>query len=168
MANAMLGEIRALAFEQLPKEMTEEGWMSADGQSLVRKDYPALFKLIGTTWGSTDPATFNIPDFRGFFLRGWDHGALRDPDTKSRKGKQATGDGDHVGTVQPGAFSKHTHGKGLIQFAVDGGSGRFCQQVAGNGLGPVDDASVAGGEESRPLNVYVHYVFLAGKKRQRP
>tara|TARA_Y100000310_G_C20571666_1_gene758362 strand:- start:157 stop:684 length:528 start_codon:yes stop_codon:yes gene_type:complete len=46
------------------------GWMVCNGASVSRTTYADLFTAIGTTWGSVDGNTFNIPDLRGAFLRG--------------------------------------------------------------------------------------------------
>jgi microcystin-dependent protein len=37
-------------------------WLEPKGQSLLRADYPTLFALFGTTYGSASPLHFNIPD----------------------------------------------------------------------------------------------------------
>jgi len=51
------------------------GWLECDGAAVSRTTYAALFTAIGTTWGSGDGSTtFNVPDLRGEFVRGWDHG----------------------------------------------------------------------------------------------
>jgi PKD repeat protein len=42
-----------------------EGWLLCDGRSVSRADYAALFAAIGTTYGSSDGATFKVPDLRG-------------------------------------------------------------------------------------------------------
>ena len=56
------------------------GWLECDGSAISRTTYSALFAAIGTTWGVGDGSTtFNIPDLRGYHLRGWDNGAGRDP-----------------------------------------------------------------------------------------
>ena len=48
------------------------GWFICDGHEVSRSAYPALFAAIGVTYGSGDgSATFNLPDFRGRFLRGY-------------------------------------------------------------------------------------------------
>ena len=39
-------------------------WLICDGRSLARAAYPDLFAAIGTTWGSADGASFNLPDLR--------------------------------------------------------------------------------------------------------
>jgi microcystin-dependent protein len=40
------------------------GWLLCHGQSLVRADYPDLFGVIGTLFGSVDSTHFNVPDMR--------------------------------------------------------------------------------------------------------
>lgn len=51
------------------------GWIKANGAELSRTTYSDLFAVIGTSFGQGDGvATFNIPDLRGEFLRGWDDG----------------------------------------------------------------------------------------------
>jgi phage-related tail fiber protein len=51
------------------------GWLKADGAAVSRTTYAALFTAIGTTFGVGDGSTtFNLPDLRGEFIRGWDDG----------------------------------------------------------------------------------------------
>lgn len=77
------------------------GWLSCNGTSVNRSDYPELFAAIGAAYGSSSAATFNVPDFRGRFLRGVDQGAGRDPDSAARSAMNAGGNvGDNVGSVQ--------------------------------------------------------------------
>lgn len=64
------GDIKAAAIAG-----ASAGWLECDGSAISRSVYAALFNVIGTTWGAGNgTTTFNIPDFRGEFLRGWDHG----------------------------------------------------------------------------------------------
>lgn len=50
-------------------------WLVCDGSAISRTTYPDLFVVIGTTYGVGDGSTtFNIPDLRGTFIRGWDNG----------------------------------------------------------------------------------------------
>lgn len=47
------------------------GYLVCDGRAISRTDYADLFMAIGTTYGIGDGATtFNLPDYRGSFLRG--------------------------------------------------------------------------------------------------
>lgn len=51
------------------------GTLLCDGAAYSRTTYADLFAAIGTAWGVGDGATtFNVPDFRGEFPRGWDNG----------------------------------------------------------------------------------------------
>ncbi|EJF77311.1 hypothetical protein ME7_00545 [Bartonella birtlesii LL-WM9] len=64
------GFIGTFAMQALPS-----GWLLCDGQAYSRMFYSDLFAAIGTRWGSGDGyRTFNIPDLRGMFLRGYDGG----------------------------------------------------------------------------------------------
>lgn len=56
-----VGEIIPFAGETSPISR----WLRCDGASLVRADYPDLFAVIGTAYGSVDGTHFNIPDLRG-------------------------------------------------------------------------------------------------------
>ena len=76
------------------------GWLLCDGSEVSRDEYPRLFAAIGTAHGSGDGATtFNLPDYRGMFLRGVDNGAGNDPDGEDRS----------VGSVQDHAVGSHGH-----------------------------------------------------------
>jgi phage-related tail fiber protein len=82
------------------------GWLLCDGTAVSRTTYANLFSAIGTVSGSGDGAsTFNLPDYRGRFLRGVDGGAMRDPDRATRTAAANGGNvGDVVGSVQPDSF----------------------------------------------------------------
>ena len=60
-----IGSVTAFAGATLPTD-----WLLCDGSSLLRTDYPELFTVIGTTWGSADATHFNLPDLRGRTLVG--------------------------------------------------------------------------------------------------
>lgn len=51
------------------------GWLKANGAAVSRTTYAALFAAIGTGYGVGDGSTtFNLPDARGEFIRGFDDG----------------------------------------------------------------------------------------------
>ena len=51
------------------------GWLECDGSAISRTTYATLFTAVGTTHGVGDGSTtFNLPDLRGEFIRGWDNG----------------------------------------------------------------------------------------------
>jgi microcystin-dependent protein len=52
------------------------GWIKANGATISRTAYSALFTAVGTTFGAGDGSTtFKLPDLRGYFPRGWDDAA---------------------------------------------------------------------------------------------
>lgn len=60
----------------IPFAMTTapSGWLECDGSAVSRTTYSTLFAAIGTTFGTGDGSTtFNLPDLRGEFVRGYDH-----------------------------------------------------------------------------------------------
>lgn len=47
-------------------------WFLCNGQALSRETYSELYAIIGTNFGAGDGVTtFNLPDYRGKFLRGY-------------------------------------------------------------------------------------------------
>jgi microcystin-dependent protein len=47
------------------------GWLICDGSEINRSQFQNLFNVIGTTFGQGNGIdTFNLPDYRGAFLRG--------------------------------------------------------------------------------------------------
>lgn len=58
-----------------PASTAPTGWLKRNGAAISRTTYSALFAIIGTTYGVGDgTSTFNLPDDRGLFLRGFDEG----------------------------------------------------------------------------------------------
>lgn len=51
------------------------GYLECSGQAVSRATYAGLFNVLGISFGAGDGSTtFNLPDLRGEFIRGWDHG----------------------------------------------------------------------------------------------
>lgn len=48
------------------------GWLFCAGQTAAQATYPALFALLGTTYGSAGGGNFTLPDFRGRYGAGFD------------------------------------------------------------------------------------------------
>ena len=134
------------------------GWLLCNGQTVSRATYSSLFAAISTTYGKGDGSTtFNVPDYRGMFLRGVDAGAGNDPDTVSRVA-QGTGTalaGGNLGTLQADAFASHNHTSGFGSvILMNRGSqyGTYIQSGSSN-------TTNTGGNETRPKNVYVNYII---------
>lgn len=96
-ASDFVGCIAPFAMNSAPS-----GWLAANGQAISRNIYARLFSRLGTFYGAGDGSTtFNVPDFRGEFIRGWDAGRGIDPGRSFgswQKGSVIVGD-DGVGTV---------------------------------------------------------------------
>ncbi len=72
----------------LPGPVTElEGFLLCNGQAVSRTTYAALYAKIGTNFGyGDDSTTFNVPDYRGCFLRGLGGNSAADMYTKQQSG----------------------------------------------------------------------------------
>ncbi len=124
------------------------GWLKCNGAAVSRTTYANLFAAIGTTYGAGDGSTtFNVPDLRGEFVRGWD----------DSRGVDA---GRGIGSWQADDFKSHAHEQrhGYYQ------SSDFYDSSSayGNNGGWVAETApwqYTGGAETRPRNVALMYVI---------
>jgi microcystin-dependent protein len=151
------------------------GFLLCEGQEVDRDAYPELFDVIGVAHGDGNgSSTFNVPDYRGFFLRGVSGTSGRDPDADSRLAPASDGSGNfgaQVGSVQPDEFAAHTHGTAISHPSNNAGLSAFGTgsygQVPWVIIGISDattgaqNSSATGGAESRPSNAYVHFIIRA-------
>ena len=73
------------------------GYLECNGAAVSRTTYSALFAVIGTTYGAGNgSSTFNVPDLRGEFIRGFDNG-------------RGVDSGRSVATSQGGQNASHNH-----------------------------------------------------------
>lgn len=111
------------------------GWLERNGAAISRTAYAALFAKIGTTFGAGDGVTtFNLPDARGTFDRGWDHGRGLDP-------------GRVFGSYQADEFKSHTH---PVTFGGNDSGSRI--GMGSNSASYPGSVNAAGGAETRPKN----------------
>ena len=105
-------------------DVAPEGSLICDGRLLSRTTYADLFAKLGTTYGAGDGSTtFQLPDYRGEFLRGWDGG--RGVDAGRVRGSFQTGQNQthtHSGTTSSDSHS-HTFS------ATTGGGGAHTHTV---------------------------------------
>jgi hypothetical protein len=134
------------------------GWLLCNGQPISRyAPYDKLYAVIGNSCGSPNANEFNLPDFRGRFLRGWDNAIGRDLDRASRTAMATNGNtGDAIGSIQTDAFKSHTH----TEYRTDP-SGAFVDR---GGYGWPNytyptQSGATGGSETRPINAYVNYII---------
>jgi len=165
------GKIDAFAMSSPPP-----GWLFCDGSVVSRNAYVALFDAIGTTYGIGDGATtFNLPDYRGVFLRGFDGGRGLDPgrvfasfqdgalESHAHSGTTSL-DGDHEhGTAGPqlpggpsnGINSIGNYGNSNNYNLTGGGTGQYFTSTNGAHNHTLNTDAV-GGTETRPKNVAVY------------
>lgn len=156
------------------------GYLLCDGSSLSRTTFATLFAITGNAFGTVDGTHFNIPDLRGYFLRGLSGASGRDPDASSRTAMNAGGNtGNNIGSVQADQFFFHTHIQNPHMHTI-GGGGRNIVSTGTPGSGAVLDANVSGGavnysypntdaetavnqgsggNETRPLNAYLNFII---------
>ncbi|UIJ38731.1 phage tail protein [Desulfobaculum bizertense] len=73
--NALGSAVPAGACVAFAGPVAPAGWLKCNGAAVSRTQYAALFAAIGTRFGGGNGAsTFNLPDFRGEFVRGFDDG----------------------------------------------------------------------------------------------
>lgn len=137
------------------------GWFLCQGQAVSRTTYAELFAVIGTAFGTGDGSTtFNLPDFRGEFLRG-------------------AGTNSHSGQGSGGSVGEHQDATRIPDFYV-AGNGSFIVSPAEDSLWHTTDAQATlttgyktvslGGTgttnipshySTRPTNTSVNYIIKA-------
>lgn len=134
-------------------------FLECDGASLATATYPALFAVLGYTYGGSG-ATFNLPDFRGEFLRGWSHASGNDPDAATRTDRGDGTTADNVGTKQDDQLESHTHS--LLNAGGLGNLDVSAPDTQGFGSGnPAGSTEPTGGNETRGRNVNVMWCIRA-------
>lgn len=104
-----------------PLSSAPAGFLKANGAAVSRTTYANLFAKIGTSYGAGNGSTtFNVPDLRGYFVRGLDDGRGVDTD-RALNTIQASSVDPHTHTFSGNvvAGGEHTHGA----FDISGISG---------------------------------------------
>lgn len=134
-----------------------DGYLKANGAAVSRTAYATLFAYINTLYGAGNGSTtFNVPDLRGEFIRGWDDARGADANRT-------------LGSTQGESFRSHDHG---LRTEVGSGSyGELVFKDYGNPNGSAwteiapnisnDEAApgyrvatqLTGGAETRPRNI---------------
>ena len=154
------------------------GWLAANGAAVDRAGtYAALFAAIGTTHGAGNGSTtFNLPDLRGYFIRGF--GPNGDGVASGTfAAKQGSSMLNHTHTGTTSSNGNHTHGNnsgaGITGVYVNWPGQNNLSLASGSGARtanfPVEsegdhthtlttgDPSAGGGTETRPANIALLY-----------
>ena len=146
-------------------ETAPPGTLACDGSEISREAYKELFQVLGTKAGAGDGAsTFNLPDFRGNFIRcvGGNAAALGV--------KQGDAIREIVGevSVRPGAQSTSTilYASGAIGVEANAGESAGSGLTGGGGNPNLDilrfvaSHVVPTAEEVRPVNVALLWCII--------
>ena len=124
------------------------GSLECNGAAISRITYADLFTAIGTTFGGGDGSTtFNLPDLRGEFLRGWDNG----------RGVDA---GRGIASAQGDDFLSHKHTVHVYGPSNSGGTNVAASLAIGGSYNSATTPTIdegqtymTGGTETRPRNI---------------
>jgi len=133
-----------------PKGGVPAGFLEVDGSVQSVAVYPELAAYLGTTFNKGDEGAgnFRLPESRGDFFRGWDHGRGVDP-------------GRSIGSWQADEFKKHRHAAPNSD-AAGGVSGSWLYADLGNAAMNYDNYTKdEGGSETRPRNLAVMWCIKA-------
>jgi len=138
-SNTFSAQIPAGMVQAYAGSTAPTGWLKCNGDAVSRTTYATLFAAIGTTYGSGDgTSTFNVPELRGEFVRGWD-------DSRGVDSSRS------IGSFQADEFKSHTHT--FAGSVASGGSGSSNR----DGSRATKTTDPTGGSETRPRNIAMLY-----------
>ena len=135
-----------------------DGWAECNGFAVSRSTYNTLYQVIGTTYGAGDGSTtFNLPDLRGYFIRG--SGTNVDGTTSGGFGlKQSDDVKPHVHPFSLSIQSLVLSVQAAFGTRTTGGSQAVSDITVTTGS-PSASASISSnsGTETRPKNIAMMY-----------
>jgi len=176
------GSVFCMAVATVPS-----GYLECNGAAVSRTTYSALFAIIGTAYGAGNgSSTFNIPDLRGEFVRGFDNGKGTDSGRSIATSQSAT-NASHNHSVSVSGTTSNKSLTGDVRRISEGyraqgtASGVFTKELDGNNsiTGSSSTSPVAGfsmdashdhtfsasgtsgsqGGEARPRNIAMMYII---------
>lgn len=121
------------------KDLSAEGWLECDGQSISQTTYSELFAIYGTTFGG-DATNFNLPDLRGKVPGGIGQGA----GLTNRVLGDAVGEETHQLTIDE--LASHSHKVAYKQHTEYGPLGLGL--LPSNVLSQDETTSTVGGDQA--------------------
>ncbi|VVN74955.1 phage tail protein [Pseudomonas fluorescens] len=149
---AMIAQASALPVGSMigfPVDKVAPGFLEIDGSVKSAAAYPDLATFLGGAFNKGDEGTgnFRLPESRGEFLRGWDHGRGVDV-------------GRTIGSWADSQNKEHTHKYGKLHTTNFGLSATGIK-----GLEPTDqvqyETAPSGGGEARPRSIAVMWCIKA-------
>ena len=143
--DAIIGQVSWFATSSAPS-----GWLKCDGAAVSRTTYSVLFTKIGTAFGAGDGSTtFNLPDLRGEFIRGYDDGRGIDSGrTFGSSQSDVIKDHHHYVPVLPRGGTYENTGYKPDYHTLIGGGAKQYSPTSTEGF-----ISGTSGDETRPRNI---------------
>jgi microcystin-dependent protein len=162
------GSVHMMATTTVPS-----GYLKCNGAAVSRTTYADLFAIVGTAHGAGNgSSTFNVPDLRGEFVRGWDDSrgvdsgrnfgsAQSDQNQQHNHSASATSTVNDPGHIHQVQYSNSDSGDGVIEESGTGLSGQEPTLSATTGITVSTSVSIgnSGGSEARPRNIAMMYVI---------
>ncbi|MBO9617012.1 MAG: tail fiber protein [Dyadobacter sp.] len=160
-------------------------WLKCDGTPYDKAQQPNLTKAIGNNYGGDGAGVLNVPDLRGYFLRGASHDTGRDADAPKRHALNKGGNEGHkVGSAQFYATASprtlrltntgnHYHYIDKVpqtsSYAAFGASGPAAfncmvwteNQTTSSESGDHTHTLTGGDKETRPENIYTDFLIAS-------
>jgi microcystin-dependent protein len=146
------GQISMFGFNTAPAK-----WLKCNGANVSRATYSDLFAAIGTTFGVGDGSTtFTLPDFRGYFPRGWADAGSVDSGRAFGSTQQDAFQG-HWHTVTRNAQANISPGAGTLDSSQPAITG-FVKDAVTDGVNGTPRTAA----ETRPVNIAILFCIYAG------
>ena len=154
------------------------GFLECNGSAISRSTYASLFSILSTTHGAGDgSSTFNLPDLRGQFVRGWDNSAGVDSG-RSFASSQTDQNKNHTHTTDSQSLTGSvSHLSGSLANNPGSASGIITKLSPTSAVGARSSGSAnasgisidathshtisssGGGTEARPKNIALMYII---------
>ena len=154
------------------------GYLECNGNAVSRTTYAALFAIIGTNYGTGNgSSTFNLPDLRGEFIRGFDNGKGTDSGRSIATFQSADNAQHNHSASSSVSESSHTHnqqglalggGSGSVAITLGSGqsyqigySGSISSRSSGSATTGISVSTTTSnqGSEARPRNIAMMYII---------
>jgi microcystin-dependent protein len=132
-----------------------DGWLLCDGAEELRADWPELFALIGTSFGSASGDTFTLPNLLGRFPLG----------VSGAHAKATTG-GSETHTLTTAQVPSHTHPQAsgtnsFVYFTGAGGTVGLASGTNGSTVAATGSRGDGGSHNNMPPFLSLFYIIKA-------
>lgn len=135
-----------------------DGYLSCNGSSLLRTDYPDLFNVIGTTYGSVDNTHFNLPNIQGKIPVGLDT-----TDTDFNVLGKTGGEKTHTLTIDE--MPSHNHKfKRTGAYGTSSNHTGMINEMGATNYESLDTGSTGGGQAHNNMPPYIVQNFIIKAK----